>query len=97
MSPRRLDLRLLCDYGAPVKSILRSWPTLPLVVRFNQPSKHLPGNIAVAFRYPDRLRTIYLEVTSSITGSIDEAIQKPCEALESIWITVKYATQDHLY
>jgi F-box-like len=92
MSPRRLDLRILCEHGAPVESILRSWPTLPLVVRFNGLSKALPVNIAVALCYPDRLRTISLEVTSSTTGSIVEAIQKPCDALESIRITVKEAT-----
>ena len=66
--------------------------TLPLVVRFNaRLSKHMPGNVAVALCYPNRLRAIYLEVTSSMTGLIVEAIQKPCEALESIQITVRDA------
>ena len=92
MSPRRLDLHILCEYGAPVEGILRSWPTLPLVVRFNaRLPKHMPGNVAVALCYPNRLRAIYLEVTSSMTGLIVEAIQKPCEALESIQITVRDA------
>ena len=98
MSPRRLDLRIICEYGAPIGSILRSWPTLPLVVRFNsdesQKSKHLPRNVVVALRRPDRLCKIDFDVTSSITGSIIEAIRnlKPCQALESIRITVKDAT-----
>jgi hypothetical protein len=93
-SPRRLDLRILCNSGAPVRSILKSWPTLPLVVRFHasRTSESMPRNVMVALRYPDRLCEIDLDVTSSMTGSIVESIQKPCQALESIRITVKDAT-----
>jgi hypothetical protein len=95
MSPRRLDMRILCKYGAPIGSTLRSWPTLPLVVRFDsdarRESKHLPGNIVVALRRPDRLCEIDFDVTNSMTGSIVELIQKPCQALESIRIRVKDA------
>jgi hypothetical protein len=31
-----LDLRILCEYGAPIDNILGTWPTLPLVVGFLQ-------------------------------------------------------------
>ena len=41
-----------------------------------------------ALRHPDRLCKIDLDVTSSMTGSIVEAIQKPCQVLEGIRITV---------
>ena len=96
MSPRRLDLRILCEVGAPIGSVLGSWPTLPLVVRFdvgqNSKSRPMPRNIMVALRRPDRLCEIDLQVTSSMTKSIVEAIQKPCQALECIWITVKDAS-----
>jgi hypothetical protein len=93
-SSRRLDLRVLCKSGAPVESILGSWPILPLVVNFKdfQKSDLLPRNIVVALRHPDRLCKIDLQVTSSMAGSIVEAIQRPCQALESICITVKNAT-----
>jgi hypothetical protein len=94
MSPRRLDLRILCNSRAPIGSILRSWPTLPLVVRFDvsRKSKRMPRNVMVALRRPDRICKIDLDVTSSMTGPIVEAIQKPCQALESIRIAVRDAT-----
>ena len=94
MSPRRLDLRITCENEAPIESILRSWPTLPLVVRIDasRKSKHLPRNVVVALHRPDRLCEIYLDVTSSMTRPIVEAIQKPFRALESIRITVRNAT-----
>ena len=94
MSPRRLDLRITCENEAPIESILRSWPTLPLVVRIDasRKSKHMPRNVVVALRRPDRLCDINLDVTSSMAGPIVEVIQKPFRALESIRITVRNAT-----
>ena len=95
MSPRRLDLRILCEYEAPIESILASWPTLPLVAMFNSAgwkSKHIPRNVMVALRRPDRLSEIDFHVTSSMVASIVEVTQKPCQALESIRITVESPT-----
>jgi hypothetical protein len=43
----------------------------------------------VAHRDPDRLFEIDLYVANSMTGLIIETIQKPCQALESIWIEAK--------
>jgi hypothetical protein len=93
ISPRRLDLRILCKYGAPIESILGSWPTLPLVIEFDatRKSKPMPRNILVALRCSDRICDINFSVTSSMTGSIVELIQKPCPALEKIRLTVKDA------
>ena len=94
MSPRRLDLRILCESRAAIGSILRSWPTLPLVVWFiaSTRSKNLPRNVVVALHRPDRLCEISFDVKNSMIGSIVEAIQKPCQALESIRITIIDAT-----
>ena len=93
-SSRRLNLRILCKYGAPIGSILASWPTLPLVAKFNagQKSKHIPRNVMVALRRPERLCEIDLHVTSSMLASIVKATQKPCQAMESIRITVEDPT-----
>ena len=92
MSPRRLGLRILCEYGAPIESILDSWPTLPLVVKFNAGwTTHIPRNVMAALRRPDRLCEIDLHVTSSMLPSIVEVTQKPCQELESIRITVEAA------
>ena len=93
-SPRRLGLRILCKYGAPIGSILTSWPILPLVAWFiaDQKSKHIPRNVKVALCHPERLCEIHLHVTSSMVAPIVEVTQKPCQALEVIWITVKDQT-----
>ena len=93
-SPRRLCMRILCEYGAPIGSILASWPTLPLVAKFHVGPipKPIPRNVRVALRRPDRLCEIDLHVTSSMLASIVEVIQKPCRALEGIRITVEAPT-----
>ena len=98
VSPRRLDLRILCQgNGAPISSTLVSWPTLPLVVRHTSwGSKHMPRQVLVALRRPDRLCEIDLVVTSSITKLMVETIQKPCKTLERIWISVQDTTRTPL-
>jgi hypothetical protein len=94
VSPRRLGLQILCRSGAPIGSILDSWPTLPLLVRYKGPkSKSLPKNIIVGLRRPDRVCEIDLVLPSSLIGSIVEVIQEPFQALECIRITVKNSTR----
>lgn len=95
ISPRRLDLRILCKYGAPVESILGSWPTFPLVIKFDgiRKLKPMPRNILVALRCSDRICDINLSVTSPMTGSIVELIQKPCPVLEKIRLIIKDAME----
>lgn len=92
-SPRRLDLRILCDNRTPIE-ILDVWPTLPLAVSFRatQESTLMPRNITAALRHLDRIWQVELHVTSSMIRSLAEIIQKPCRALESISITVEDAT-----
>src|SRR6266446_9267659 len=94
LSPRRLDLRILCEYRTPIENILQSWPTLPLVVQFNRKGYlyHMLGNMMVALRHADCLCDIDLYVTRAMTRPIVEMIQKPCQALESIQITVSDVT-----
>ena len=89
MSPRRLGLRILCEDGAPIESILSFWPNLPLFVRLKGPkSKSLPNNITIALRHPDRVCEIDLVLPSSLMGPIVEVVQEPFQALECIRITV---------
>src|ERR1700755_2858394 len=49
MSPRRLDLRILCDNRTPIE-ILHVWSTLPLAVSFKvtRESTLMPKNITAA-------------------------------------------------
>ena len=94
MSTRRLDLRILCESGVPIGNILASWPTLPIVAILDagRKSKTVPRNVMAALRCPDRLCEIGLRVTSPMLASIVEVIQKPCQALERIRITVQAPT-----
>ena len=50
-SPRRLGLWIPCEDGAPIENTLASWPTLPLVAKFNSggKSKDIPRNVMVAY------------------------------------------------
>jgi hypothetical protein len=94
LSPRRLDLRILCEYGAPIESFLGSWPTLPLVVRYKDlRSKSLPHNVIVALRRPHRVSEIDLVLPNSLIGSIVEAIHQPLPGLECIRVTVRNAME----
>jgi hypothetical protein len=92
-SPRRLNLRILCDNKTPIE-ILHVWPTLPLAVSFKatRESTLIPRHITTALRHLDRICQVELYVTSSMTILLAEMIQKPCHALESISITVEDAT-----
>ena len=92
-STRRLDLRILCDNRTPIE-FLRVWPTFPLAVSFKatRGSTLMPQNITAALRHLDRIGQVELYVTSSMTRSLAEMLQKPCQALESISITVEDAT-----
>ena len=93
MSPRRLNLRVLCENGAPIESILGSWPTLPLVVRhYGLRSKSLPNNVVAALRRLHRLCEIDFVLPSSLIGPIVEAMQEPLQGLESIRVTIENAT-----
>ena len=99
LSPRRLDLRILCEYWRPIENVLYSWPTLPVVVGSDavRPwtpnwDTGMPRNVMVALRHPDRLCEINLNMKSSWTGPIAEMVTKLCRALERIRITVNDAT-----
>ena len=94
-SPRCLDLQILCKSGAPIEPILCTWPTLPLVLRFqgDARSEFLPDNIMIALRYPDRVCDINLTLMSSIIGSISELLQVPFLALKRIEMSSKGAEE----
>lgn len=91
-SPRRLGLQILCNSRTPIEPILDSWPTLPIVVRYNGPkSKTMPDNIIAALRRRDRVCEIDLVLQSTLMVSIVKLIQEPFQALECIRLTVKTA------
>ena len=95
MSPRRLDLQILCKSGKPVEHVLRAWPALPLIVGFNanSKSKSLPKNVVIALRHPDRVCRIDLSVPTPISQSIADVMQVPFPTLERIRIESKGAAE----
>jgi len=88
VSPRRLGLKIHCQSKASIESILATWPSFPLVVRFKHPNRRfLPRNLIIALRHPNRICDIDLMMPNSIIGPIVEVIQEPIPELERIQIT----------
>jgi hypothetical protein len=54
-SPRRLNLRLLCKAGTPVRETLDVWPPLPIVVLDEGYEKWGVDNITAALERNDRI------------------------------------------
>ena len=95
-SPRRLDLRLFCSNGTPVKETLRFWPELPIVMRYGgvpkskPPSPEEEENLVTALRQPDRIYEIWLTITASLWDQLAAEMQRTMPSLE----TLKLMAQD---
>ena len=77
-SPRRLNLRLLCKAGTPVRETLDVWPPLPIVVLDEGYEKWGVDNITAALERNDRIcRLGLLGVPSSQLERILAAMQQP--------------------
>jgi hypothetical protein len=90
-SPRRLDLRIIFKTGAHMKSILDSWPALPIVIRYHGPPSQKSktegvNNVIEALHYPDRICEVDFVAPSSILGHLTCLLEKPFTALERIRI-----------
>jgi F-box-like len=88
-SPRRLELRIIFKSRTPMKNILDSWPSLPIVIRYtgnkrSKPTAKTLNNILAALHHPDRVCEMDLVVTSSMLESMVGVIQEPFPALESL-------------
>jgi hypothetical protein len=89
-SPRRLELRLFCSNGTPVKEILRFWSELPIIVHYGgvpeskPPSPEDEENLVTALREPDRLSEIWLTITGSLSDRLVTEMQKAVPLLETL-------------
>jgi hypothetical protein len=85
-SPLRLNLRILCSGGTPVRERLAVWPLLPITIRQYSPltSKWGEDNIIAALGHNDRVCAIYLAVPSSLLESAFAAMQKTFVALKDL-------------
>ena len=80
-SPRRLDLRLVCTPGTPVRETLDVWPALPLIVDCTISSTSV-DNIVVALGHSDRVCRIDLQITAGLQwDKVLAAMQVPFPAL----------------
>ncbi|KAH9958069.1 hypothetical protein BC827DRAFT_1269866 [Russula dissimulans] len=82
-SPKRLDLRLLCTNGTPVRKALDYWPqTLPIIIDYPNrvesihPTPEAEDNIIAALGKADRVSRIYVVVTCSLWQKLLAAMQR---------------------
>ena len=90
-SPRRLDLTILCTYGTPVRKNLGCWPHFPIVVDYltSGYSPNYEGDIIASLEQPDRVRSLKLDVTSSLLTMVASVMQEPFIALTTLCLTSK--------
>ncbi|KAI0293317.1 hypothetical protein B0F90DRAFT_1928274 [Multifurca ochricompacta] len=87
-SPRRLDLRLLCTHGTPVRRTLDCWPALPVSIQYGgvvgrpPPALKDEDNIIAALEHPARTYQIQLALTKSLFDKLAALKQRPFPALE---------------
>src|SRR6267154_4327055 len=84
-SPLRLNLRILCSAGTPVRENLALWPSLPIIIKQRG---HLTNNdnIIVALGHSDRVCEIDLNMTSPHLERVFAAMQKTFVALKELWL-----------
>ena len=85
-SPLRLDLKILCTSGPPIKKNLGIWPALPIVIRYDKITDDNEGNIVTALEHVDRVCKVNLDVTGSELGKISTAMQQTFPMLTTLII-----------
>ena len=86
-SPHRLDLRLFCTAGTPVRKALEIWPQLPIKVMGLDLDKWGTDNIIAALEHPERIceLTLYASILSiSRWENVLAAMLQPFPALTSL-------------
>jgi hypothetical protein len=79
-SPHRLNLRLVCSDGTPVRAMLDIWPPFPIVIRHSAPPKSGWDNIVAALERNDRVCQITMQLDLQWEKVLD-AMQEPFTAL----------------
>ena len=57
-SPQRLNLRIFCKTGTPVRKNLGIWPAIPTCIYYGDISSDDEDNIMAALEHPDRLSDV---------------------------------------
>jgi len=95
LSPRRLDLYILCTNGRPVRRNLGLWPAFPIIIDYvNYPnfstsdseiiSPDDEDNVIAGLEHPNRVRCLKLPVTSLLLGKVATVAQQPFQMLTQL-------------
>ena len=89
-SPLRLDLRIFCTHGTPVRKDLYIWPTFPIHVEYLF-RENIEGidedNVIAALEHPDRVSAVGLyRVTGPQLGKMIPVMQEPFPALAHLFL-----------
>ncbi|KAH9171380.1 hypothetical protein EDB89DRAFT_1972326 [Lactarius sanguifluus] len=91
-SPRRLNLRILCTYGTPVRKNLGIWPILPIVIDYRSSGNGITpndeDNVIAALEHPDRVCRLGLDVTGSQLEKMATVMQWPFPVLTRLEISL---------
>ncbi|KAH9172847.1 hypothetical protein EDB89DRAFT_1905745 [Lactarius sanguifluus] len=91
-SPHRLNLRIFCTYGTPVRKNLDIWPALPIVMNYvnhDDWTGVLPNdedNVVAALEHPDRVSHFRLSATGSQLDKMAAVMQEPFPVLQGLYI-----------
>ena len=94
-SPLRLNLRISCTYGTPVRKSLGIWPTFPIIIGYEgwDRYEHHHGlrptdedNIIAALEHPSRVCEVRLRGSGPSLGRIARVMQEPFPALTHLTI-----------
>lgn len=93
VSPRRLNLQLICTARKPVREKLDVWPPLPIVISSSVFPRSGMDNIIAALEHNDRIHQVKLyNFPSSLMENLLAAMQKPFPALTSLWLESREET-----
>ncbi len=91
-SPHRLNLRILCTYGTPVRKDLGIWPTLPIVIDYRYSGNNITpndeDNVIAALEHPNRVCHLGLDITGSQLEKMATAMQEPFPVLTRLEISL---------
>ena len=93
-APRRLNLKLVCTRGTPVRKTLDIWPPLPIAVRVRGGFDQINENVLVALEQHDRVCKVHVD-DASCYDELKElvgAMQVPYPALTDIHIHALFGT-----
>ena len=93
-SPHRLNLRIFCRNGSPVRENLCIWPAFPIVIKYRysdfefrtrwpwrSQTRNDEDNIIAALEHPDRVCSVELNGTGSQLEQVSTVMQVPFPVL----------------